>query len=207
MEKIVRIPFQGFYNSDHDSDLDSAAEQMASDPNTGDPVGGLGNYLLMHTNWLAVHTEYANRYTEVLAETIEAKFEFYALIRPREYNFSTDVITVKITLEELQRLYNEIGREVVAEHIRVELAPRSGFAPFYSNDINDWPESLADWDDAQLSMITDCYVGKKLDDTETSLMEHARCNGAYEEWIEKNTPKIEQFYNVKDYLILRKDRK
>ena len=205
-EKIVRIPFAGFYNSDHDSELDNAVEQMAADPETGDPVGGLGLYLMTHANWQAIHKEYAKHYVEVLAENIEAKYQFYDMLVTREYNFSTDIILVKITLEELQRLYAKLGREAVADHIRVELAPRSGFVPFYSNDINDWPADVAKWDDVQLGLILGLYVTKTVDSTETELMENFRANGRFEEWIESNTPKIDQFYNVKDYLIERKNR-
>lgn len=77
---------------------------------------------------------------------------------PREYNFSTDSLYCEADLDALSALFNEHFDEV-EKYVNDVLKPRSGFIPFYSNDISEWP-SITKWGCVQLGLILDALISQ-----------------------------------------------
>ena len=67
------------------------------------------------------------------------------------------------------------------------LAPRSGFAPFYSDDLDDWGE-LDEWEAPQLSILVECYCNMYCDRETRDLWLVDDCNGAITAMIENALP-------------------
>lgn len=81
------------------------------------------------------------------------------IVSPREYNFSTDSLFCEVDLDALIKLFTE-HRNEVEKYVNDVLEPRSGFIPFYSNDISDWSSSIAKWDCVQLGLILDALISQ-----------------------------------------------
>jgi hypothetical protein len=165
--RICTIPFSGFYESIHDANIDSALEIMVSD-DSGEPDTERLNAAYAAIDWRKVHLAYAQEYASTLADECAATWQFVKLVSPREYNFRTDEIDVSISMAELQRMMALVDRAPLAALVAERLAPRSGFAPFYSDDLEDWGD-LAEWDAPQLSLLVEAYC----DTYETA--EHRDC--------------------------------
>lgn len=81
------------------------------------------------------------------------------IVSPREYNFSTDSLFCEVDLDALSKLFNEHFDEV-EKYVNDALKPRSGFIPFYSNDISDWQSDITKWDCVQLGCILDALISQ-----------------------------------------------
>jgi hypothetical protein len=163
----VTVPFQGFYESIHDMNIDDAVADACSydaceDKDNFDGYDELteeeqntAEDNVNRFNYKPVFLEYARKHCELFAEEYDLpSLKFDELIQPREYNFSTDVIVATIKLEELEALCATFDIKEFANYIEDILAPRSGFAPFYSNDLSDW-DDFEDWDDVQYGIVLD----------------------------------------------------
>jgi len=200
------IPFAGFYGSHHDAELDYTAERMLADE-SGEPVRGLTDRLTYSCDWRAVHTEYAKRFAEEYCEAVGiAGAAFESMSSPREYNFTTDRIFIKLPLEEAQRMLREVSRETMHTVAGERHLSRSGFISFYSANWQTWGE-VYKWDHNQLQTLIEAYARDMADEVdELYLMSSASENGQLESWIESNTPDITRLYRVHDYLRTRETR-
>lgn len=209
--RTTTVPFAGFYESSHDEQLDWALEQMMSD-DSGDQFGGLLMRVFWDCNWRAVHEEYAREYVVNLAAEFKLKLLYERMISPREYNFTTDRIFAYIPLVEVRRLRRETAPEVLNEVVLEMFTSRSGFSSSYANDVREWP-GIAAWDHNQIGALLAAYIrqengGKDMDQyRESELMEYDRDNGAFEQWIDKHTKNMGRYWEIKDYLQKRKERK
>ena len=70
---------------------------------------------------------------------------------PREYNFETDSLFCDVDLAALKSLIKKYRDEIEA-HVKVTLAPRDGFWPFYPNTIEAWPADVTEWGPARLGL-------------------------------------------------------
>lgn len=178
------IPFNGFYESEHDHELDRALEQMAQDDH-GDPVtlydeDGEELYLWDHVDWKKVHVEYSKLYVEAYnwyyksQSGIDLKLKFVEMTSPREYNFTTDRIFCKISYRAVKQVYDFLGKEAVEKSIKETFTSYDGFCSYYSNRIEDWPK-LREWDHNQVyvllrtlpdkwEIMEDCNNNSELDD-------------------------------------------
>lgn len=201
---LAVIPFAGFYNTLHDAQLDQALEQMFTDRETGcERNEGLEMRAYGACNWAAVHREYAKYYAEAWLAEHGIAGEFESLQSPREYNFTTDRIFVKLADGEPERLLATVDRADLARVAAEMFTSWDGFISFYSPDVADWGD-VATWDHNQMLCLLRAHADP--DEDEFDVMEFASCNGYFEEWIGEWTPGIERLYAVHDYLEKRATR-
>lgn len=211
---ICKIPFSGFYETLHDSELTRALEMSLSDDD-GNEYGGLTCRASMAMRWGAVHQAYARQYFDAFCNEIGiAGARFVEMTSPREYNFETDKIFADIPDEFLQR----IRADVAPEHLRRVAAEwftsRDGFSSFYSPNVGDWG-ALDEWDHNQkgalLQAWCDEYHASHESDTfdqwaEYYMMPDWSGSGAADELFGKHCPIMVRLWNVCDYLRTRESR-
>lgn len=203
------IPFSGFYESIHNSNLDDAVEQMFSN-DSGDSNHKLSDSVHFDCNWSQVFKEYAKAYCENFADRFNlSSLKFEDLDSPKYYNFATDRIFAEIDVSEVVRIVSEIDLEDFLAYAREKFTSRDGFASFYSNDAKTWGP-VKDWDHNQVVTLIEFYVSTIDDDfdsyKENDLMEDDRGNGSYESWISDATLNIKRLYRIADYLRIRAER-
>ena len=109
-------------------------------------------------------TDLAREYVSYLQEVyrndlgVDITLEFTELVRPREYNFTTDKIYCNLYCNDVKEFAERINAliaenyDAVGEYIKENHSSYSGFISFMSADVNDW---LDEWleDDRQLSYL------------------------------------------------------
>lgn len=192
------IPFSGFYESSHDGALDSALEQMFSD-DSGDTDESILSDAMDSVDWRIVHLAYAQSYCSALADECNAKWEFVKMDSPREYNFRSDEIDVTIETAELWRIYNETDKQSLAVLIKKRLAPRSGFIPYYCNDVSQWG-ALDTWEAPQIGLLIESYCNEHCDIDARNWDLVDDCNGAITAMLESAMPadKLHSLYERAD---------
>lgn len=211
----VTIPFSGFYESDHSQMLDDAFEQIFWN-DQGDVIpyaleedeeyGNRITTAYFDVDWGKVFRLYAKGYTGNFAHQLNQDLEergikisltFVDLTSPREYNFGTDRIFAKISLEDVQKLLDVVDQEKLSTLIEDRFTDRSGFFSFYPNEIEEWMEKpIEEWDHNEvgtlLQAVVDTY-GNPRDYEDYELMEGFRCNGYLDDWIwEGAGPKVQE---------------
>lgn len=191
------IPFDGFYQSLHDLELDEALRQMFE--GRDDIINEAHN----RCQWGLVHASYAKAYAEALADEFDIELTFDKIISPKEYNFETDRIVCDIAVTEVYLL-----REMTSEHpfrtlARERFTSRPGFISFYSPNVDDWGP-IESWDQNQVGTLLEAHINEQRDGddlVEVELMESARCNGRIEEWITSAIPLSDyaELYSAYEY--------
>lgn len=184
--RTTTIPFSGFYESAHDSQLDRALEQMFPD-DEGTPLDDTTSRAWNAIDWRVVHLAYAQHYSEALADACDVKWQFAKLDSPREYNFRSDEIDVTIDLAELVRMQAAVDPAELAALVAKRCTSRDGFISFYSADLGDWPP-LADWEAPQLALLVECYCEQFTTDEERAWELVDDCNGEITAMIEAAIP-------------------
>lgn len=210
--KLACIPFSGFYNSIHDGNLDDALSQSFSDEN-GNTYDGLVSRAFDLINWQAAQQAYSKGYAENFGQAFNIKgLIFDELNSPREYNFTTDRVFVKLPLSEVFRIKRETPRAMLEAQAREMFTSCSGFISHYSPDVSSWG-AVSTWDHNQLLALISAYVlhmrdGKEFDQwAEHDLMSDDQCNGQFDNWLfEKVDDKIKRLWDVSDYLRQRQQR-
>lgn len=196
----ITLPFAGFYNSQHDDNLDRELEQMFSD-NNGEANPEVVEKASFACNWSKVHKEYAKAYCENFANEFDLKsLTFDYLSSPREYNFTTDKIHASISLKDVKKIYAAVDKKGFAAHARETFTSRSGFFSFYSPDVKEWGP-ITKWDHNQVGDLLQFFVGDKFESNqESDLMERDSCNGSFTTWIENAIPNVSEIYDLADSL-------
>lgn len=176
---VIQLPFAGFYESVHDQQLDSAqerdAEHFAGSDNEDYPnaVGmeesDLNEILFDMADWGKAHEHYARRYVGNFAGYVQQEtglvlgLEFEKLESPREYNFETDRIFAYIPVSVLGTLKAAVSLGNLADVIKERHESRSGFASFYTTDIEAWnAKPLADWDHNELCTLLIAWMRQEI---------------------------------------------
>jgi hypothetical protein len=196
----VAIPFSGFYETHHNAVFDDAIEHAFSELDTT-LASNLAGRVTDECNWTAVHHAYATEYAErFFQEFLDLKLVGgVELISPREYNFETDRIIVEVSLSDMGELYELAMDRGLAELVHEELAPRSGFVPFHSQDIEDWGP-VQEWEPAQAEMILKAMAGADFDHSaEADLMESASGNGLIDNWLYTHCPNLNFYADVAEH--------
>lgn len=149
---LSTIPFAGFYESVHDDQINQAFED--EDPSS------------------SVFEAYAQEYATAFLDDHEIEGGFESLISPREYNFETDRIFVKLTPQGLRDLVRQILPSDFDKLCRERFTSRSGFISFYSPNYNHWGPPSS-WDHNQIGTLMECLP----ETDELDLMEPYICNG------------------------------
>lgn len=134
--------FSGFYYSIWENNIESEEKQIIEYYNEEN-----GTELSWDDfNWTYDFVSYSKAITEVIMEAIKDEFpglvvsyEFEELIQPKEYNFSTDTIYIKLDLDKavLLSIIAE-NREKLTEKIKEKYTSCSGFISWHSNKYEDW---------------------------------------------------------------------
>jgi hypothetical protein len=145
--------FPGFYHSDLSALIDWEDEQREEN---GTPA---------ISDYKAAFLALSQVWIEALNDELGTAFEFAELWSPREYNFDTDKLYVTITPTDVEKLRQYHGSAELGRIIAEELKPRSGFAPFYSDDPTDdeWTQPIEDWDEPQLSLLIQAMMEAEME--------------------------------------------
>lgn len=192
----VQIPFEGFYESSHDSCFDDYIENEQEyikdeNPNvTTKELQELAEKFHFGMDWEKAHNQYVIAYVSALEDLIKSesgqdiKLKFEEMTSPWEYNFTTDRIFAEISDEDIQLMFDTVDRKSLNEAIEKRFTSYDGFMSFYANSLSEWPTDLKEWDHNQLGCLMECYleniletdnIYKKLKSWE--LMESNLCNG------------------------------
>lgn len=158
MEETIKmyIPFSGFYESAWtgaiDNEIENHLQEYDQEVDHYDDA----------TNYKALKRALAQEYMSQLMEEAFSEMDCYPFLTmafvgvrsPREYNFDTDRLEVEMPKSQIPQLLAMVDWKTLKEMIARELAPRSGFNPFISNEIEDWftinPE---DWRPSQWELV------------------------------------------------------
>jgi hypothetical protein len=135
MESAMKttVPFQGFYETIHYAHFENLIEDEIE----------------FDTKELQV--KLAKDFAKFVANEHNIDLTFVDLYSPSEYNFSSDVITADIPLQQVKELVKEVG-ETLNEVARELFTSRSGFISFYSPDVEDWGDPDT-WDEHQVGCL------------------------------------------------------
>lgn len=86
--------------------------------------------------------------------------EFDELKSPREYNFTTDRIFVRVPVDAIEKIAAEMDEKPLREVLADKFTSRSGFISFYSPDLEDpkWQKPVRDWDHNQLEALLEARL-------------------------------------------------
>jgi hypothetical protein len=212
--KQFYIPFSGFYNSIHDSNIDDAVSQICENRNNGYINQGLSDYLSDNINYRGVFIDYAREYVDNFAAELNIKgLKFIELDSPREYNFVTDRILCECSDNEFYRMLKLVKGDALDSTCRKNLTSRSGFSSFYDPNYKTWG-NWKTWDNNQLSQVIEVYVqsmgdehGVMFDEYESmvssignSVINNIICNNA-------ELGVIDRVCKIADYLTARDSRR
>lgn len=154
MEKhLMKLPFEGFYNSHIDGQVDFTVENWFND-NIPDEWYNHFSYSKKMIDDLS--KLYVSLIQEKLKDDFGLSFpmEFVECVSPREYNFTTDKIYVSITPYALAMLGAMVDKEILKKVIEDRHTSYDGFASFYSNDYDEWMEKpITQWDEIELETL------------------------------------------------------
>lgn len=214
----VKLPFSGFYESHHDADIDSALNQVF--------LGELGEEnerfwvleAMAHSkmNWKGVHAGYAAAYAKAFFDYLKDHTPGWFiptdfLVSPREYNFSTDQLFVRVSPTTLAGFLAKLSTDDLRAALQAEadeqMTSRSGFFSFYNPDMGSWGET-ATWDHHQWGVVlqvlmNDEYGGKFGGSEESELMESFRCNGGLHNLLYQNCEELDRLVTLNRKMIRR----
>lgn len=140
------IPFQGFYETIHDDTMDQVATSAFQD-DSGDLRDSLYELAWPGIQWHKGHEIYARDYAMTFLDHYGIRAgSFVEMVSPREYNFTTDRLFVKIPVVEFMRVLRELPADELDATACSLFTSRSGFSSFYSPDVETWGNPVEDWD-------------------------------------------------------------
>ena len=142
--------FSGFYESIHDEVFDFEEEMIIED----NPGHNYDDFRFKYDR-----IRYCKNFVSAISSEIGIPMEFMELTSPREYNFSTDKISVWITSKELKKISSALNSESMKMILKKRFTSYDGFMSFYSNDIEEWKEKkIQDWDCVELGTLLDAWI-------------------------------------------------
>lgn len=158
---LTTIPFQGFYHSIYDSELDQvqeySLESLAEEYKTTPQI--IADALYKAADYRKAYLYIAEQYVDHFNDYLKAEYEldlnltFESLQSPREYNFETDRIFCEITSEALHKLREAVSDPALRQAIRDRFTSRSGFISSYDNDLDDWNPDISTWDHNEIGTL------------------------------------------------------
>lgn len=213
----IILPFQGFYNSIHDAQLDDALNSQCSDIATGCYVNDkLRDRLFDCIDWFEAHNDYAKCYTKALAYEYNLhSLKFVRLISPKYYNYETDRILATIGRQDLAKLATVRKSKTFLDICKASYTSCSGFISHYKPSPKDWPNKLTEWDHNQLMSLLQAYIlagdhiGNNSQDWEYSLIDSGNLFEDAYRCIDNNYTEKEEtrrVLKIADYLRQREER-
>lgn len=146
--------FPGFYDSMLDDLMYREMEQEMEE--TGETYDQIMD---RYSSKIAIEA-IAKEWVEVFSKETGIPMEFEELVSPREYNFTTDRLFVRIPLDAIEKIASEMDDRPLRETIRKNHSSRSGFVSFYANDLDDaqWQKPVREWDHNQLQTMLEAKL-------------------------------------------------
>lgn len=170
MEKLITaVPFSGFYNTIHgdlfDRELEHDTDYFSHEVHVNKEAADLYISEMQDcVDWQKAHEAYAKDYVELFNEYFEGEtgvkldLEFESLESPKFYNYSNDRIFAYITPEKLKEVYQAAKKSAFAERIKERFTSYDGFASFYSNDIEQWPDDVLEFDHNEIETLLQAFL-------------------------------------------------
>lgn len=155
----IQIPFDGFYNSIHDTAIDDAIESCFNwnheKQEEIEITDATRNAIYMaDIDWNAIRLEYCERYVAAFGDRFGLTLTFEEMTSPREYNFATDRIFCKIPRVEISKIRKEVEKHKDwPQYIRDNFTSCSGFWSNYENDCKHEDWTRKDLDECQYGVI------------------------------------------------------
>ncbi len=193
MTLIGTVPFDGTYGTCYDPGEFDADDDYYSQDEYEALWWGFSPRLYLNE----LGKEYVNCFDALLTELIAERhpqlelpdelLKFESTYSPQFYNFDTDRIYAFVDPVCIDALWEFAFREREAfrDYLLAILSPRSGFIPYYSNQITDWEKlERSELDTVQVGVFLEFYVTHWLEDDWYSskeefledIYEHLRCN-------------------------------
>jgi hypothetical protein len=163
----IEIPFSGFYESFHDSQIKGVLEQELEDIESGEIDIDDSDILDIFEkaiaenilNYRAIFNWYAKQYTEAFSEENNLGLEFIELTSPKFYNFESDRIFAKISLSRINEIREECEQSPNwSEFIAEKCESRSGFMSLFSTDLADPKWSRTIWAEVQYKLLLEYWL-------------------------------------------------
>ena len=144
------IPFEGFYSSIYDSEIDGILESEISE-------GYLTEEQTEKINYTSLHLELSKHIFECILELFNDEFDLFTdndyitfdgLYSPKYYNFSTDKIKAVIDYNNYSKIYGEfILNDEFIEYVNNASKSRDGFTSFYEgiNEVSKKPSIFLEY--------------------------------------------------------------
>lgn len=215
--EIALMDFHGFYESVHNDHFDDTVSSMADLSGEGEFDQAKADQLADQLHGQVSITsemvlDYCKEYVSALRDYLkeERDLELPSLkvsqvVSPREYNFGTDRIFVTLDQDDLNKLValNDKDPGPLRQLAAEELAPRSGFIPFHSADIDDWGDDPTRWDAAKLGLLLKAVTGGWED--QEVLDNHLHWGGVVQKIVDDHlTPEAVATLNALDALVHRR---
>ena len=152
--------FSGFYNTIWDYSESFVEYELDNEDNFRSNYPELTEVpwdFIKENFWEVINYSSANRAVaqaaldalpEILPNGMVTATEFEELRSPREYNFATDAVNCKLTVDlDLLREYLTTNRDKLSKYLSQNYTSRSGFISSYSNTVEAWEEDTACWTD------------------------------------------------------------
>ena len=180
MNKLAStIPFDGFYESfinadiDHEIEIDTEYYSELYDLNESEEELLCNSFLNINSYkfYNQIAKDYTNFYIDALNERLKGftlKATYKCFESPREYNFETDRIFIEIEenhcIEFIEYIVKNYKKEL-EKKIEDRFRSRSGFISFYKNSIDLWTKDFKEWD---CNMIGTCFELFNLEEEEVN---------------------------------------
>lgn len=137
---LVKIPFQGFYESDISFAIDNEIECFLENE------GLEFEQISYDIDWKAIARKYIDFYQNVLNDELGVKvlLNFESLISPKFYNFETDIIFAELSLVDAKAIKEAFikcfGLEHTQSKAKAIYQSRGGFVSFYNGYAKNWQD-------------------------------------------------------------------
>lgn len=156
LESVIPY-FLGFYYSELDDLIDQEIEcRMGCDGKTYEE-------LEPEMNYTAAKLAICKGWVSAFSSETGVEMEMESVSSPKEYNFTTDRLFVRIPLKECRRLHKELFHsEEFASVLNRWFTSRDGFISWYPNYIeaDKWQKPVKEWDHNQISALLAALVDR-----------------------------------------------
>ena len=166
---LVEVPFTGLYESQHSMHIEDAMAHPFTD-DCGDLIASLYDRAdQLPFCYRTTHNAYAREYAATVMASLgipDTDWFFEALDSPREYNFVSDRVFVKLTPSRAQSITTRVLTHLHSEFVRQcrdTMTSRDGFCSWYDPDYTTWgiPDT---WDHNQFGALFVVYCRDVLDE-------------------------------------------
>ena len=158
--KTILLPFDGFYES---NSLYIVSDFMLGERFIDDD----GFVELSQEKTKLAFLDYGKVYVDQLSKWIkdniglDINLRFKEIISPKFYNYTTDTLYAEISNDSVNTLYNAVSMYFLDKEIKDLFTPRSGFIPYYSNDINHWiNKGVNEYDEIELGVLLSALLNE-----------------------------------------------